>query len=113
MKKLLIIIASLAFIGTIAFAVSYKNNTYQKLADENLLASEYVQTLYAGEINGLINSKNGFKMFERINKFVLITKPFEVGVELSAKQEIMRFRIGEIYAKEITSLFAQDPKTDM
>ena len=34
MKKLLIIIASLAFIGTIAFAVSYKNNTYQKLADE-------------------------------------------------------------------------------
>ena len=80
---------------------------------ENLLASEYMQTLYAGEINGLINSKNGFKMFERINKFVLITKPFEVGVELSAKQEIMRFRIGEIYAKEIASLFTQDPKADM
>ena len=34
MKKLLIIIASLAFVGTVAFAVSYKNNTYQKLADE-------------------------------------------------------------------------------
>ncbi|MFC2282159.1 MAG: AMP-binding protein, partial [Treponema socranskii subsp. buccale] len=80
---------------------------------ENLLASEYIQTLYASEINGLINSKNGFKMFERINKFALITKPFEVGVELSAKQEIMRFRIGEIYAKEIASLFVQDQKADM
>lgn len=80
---------------------------------ENLLASEYMQTLYASEINGLINSKNGFKMFERINKFALITKPFEVGVELSAKQEIMRFRIGEIYAKEIASLFAHDSKSDM
>ena len=34
MKKLLIIIASIAFVGTVAFAVSYKNNTYQKLADE-------------------------------------------------------------------------------
>ena len=80
---------------------------------ENLLASEYIQTLYASEINSLINSKNGFKMFERINKFALITKPFEVGVELSAKQEIMRFRIGEIYAEEIASLFVQDQKADM
>ena len=52
-------------------------------------------------------------MFERINKFALITKPFEVGVELSAKQEIMRFRIGEIYAEEIASLFVQDQKADM
>ena len=34
MKKLLIIIASIAFVGTVAFAVSYKNNTYQKLVDE-------------------------------------------------------------------------------
>ena len=34
MKKLLIIIASIAFVGTVAFAVSYKNNMYRKLADE-------------------------------------------------------------------------------
>lgn len=72
---------------------------------ENLLKSEDILKLYETEINGLINSKNGFKMYERINKFALITKPFEVGVELSAKQEIMRFRINEIYAKEIADLF--------
>ena len=47
-------------------------------------------------------------MFERINKFVLITKDFEVGVELSAKQEIMRFRINEIYKKEIESMFPEE-----
>jgi long-chain acyl-CoA synthetase len=73
----------------------------------NLLASEDIQKLYESEINGLVNSKNGFKMFERVNKFALIKKPFEVGVELSAKQEIMRFRISQIYEKEITAMFTE------
>ena len=45
-------------------------------------------------------------MFERVNRFTLIQKPFEVGVELSAKQEVMRFRINEIYKKEIDEMFA-------
>ncbi|MCR5252998.1 MAG: long-chain fatty acid--CoA ligase [Treponema sp.] len=75
---------------------------------ENLLTSNGIQSLYEGEIANLISSKNGFKMFERINKFTLITKPFEVGVELSAKQEIMRFRINEIYKKEIENMFIEE-----
>lgn len=74
---------------------------------ENLLKSEDIQKLFEIEVNNLISSKTGFKMYERVSKFVLITKPFEVGVELSAKQEIMRFRIGEIYKKEIDSMFAE------
>jgi long-chain acyl-CoA synthetase len=74
---------------------------------ENLLESDDIQKLYENEINSLINSKNGYKMFERINKFVLIKKPFEIGVELSAKQEIMRFRINQIYDKEIKSMFTE------
>ncbi|MBP3709310.1 MAG: hypothetical protein J6I73_02725 [Treponema sp.] len=49
-----------------------------------MLAFDDIQKLYNSEINSLVNAKNGFKMFERINKFVLITKPFEIGVELSA-----------------------------
>ena len=75
---------------------------------ENLLASEEIQKLYETEIANLINAKTGFKMFERINKFTLITKPFEVGVELSAKQEIMRFRINDIYKKEIEAMFKEE-----
>ena len=55
----------------------------------------------------LISAKNGFKMFERIAKFSLITKPFEVGVELSAKQEIMRFRINDLYKDKISAMFAE------
>jgi long-chain acyl-CoA synthetase len=75
---------------------------------DNLLASEEIQTLYDTEINTLISSKNGFKMFERVNRFTLIQKPFEVGVELSAKQEIMRYRISEIYSKEIKAMFTEN-----
>ncbi len=75
---------------------------------ENLINSESIQKLFEGEINSLINPKNGFKMFERVNKFALITKPFEVGVELSAKQEIMRYRLTEIYKDQINKIFADD-----
>ena len=75
---------------------------------ENLINSESIQKLFESEISSLINSKNGFKMFERINKFALITKPFEVGVELSAKQEIMRYRLTEIYKDQIKKIFADD-----
>lgn len=72
---------------------------------ENLLASEDVQHLFENEISSRINARNGFKMFERINKFTLITKPFEVGQELSGKQDLMRPRIYQIYAKEMAAMF--------
>ena len=74
---------------------------------ENLLESEVIQKLYETEIANLISAKNGFKMFERISKFSLITKPFEVGVELSAKQEIMRFRINDLYKDKIAAMFEE------
>ena len=74
---------------------------------ENLLASDVIQKLYENEIANLISAKNGFKMFERVSKFTLITKPFEVGVELSAKQEIMRFRINDLYKEQIAAMFTE------
>lgn len=75
---------------------------------ENLLESEDIQKLYENEVSGLINPKNGFKMFERINQFALITKQFEVGLELSAKQEIMRYRLTEIYKQQIEVMFKDE-----
>jgi long-chain acyl-CoA synthetase len=54
----------------------------------------------------LICGKNGFRLFERINRFELLEKPFEQGVELSAKQEIMRYKLEEIYTRQIRKLFS-------
>ncbi|MCD1655822.1 AMP-binding protein [Treponema zuelzerae] len=71
----------------------------------DLLSDLQVRKLYESEIADLVNSRNGFKLFERINRFVLLEKQFETGVELSAKQEIMRYKLNDLYKKEIASLF--------
>ncbi len=71
----------------------------------DLLKTPEINHLIENEVGLRINAKNGFKMYERINKVGLLEKPFEVGVELSAKQEIMRYKINDIYAKEIKALY--------
>ena len=70
-----------------------------------MVKSQEVLHLIETEVATRVNAKNGFKSYERINKIALLEKPFEVGVELSAKQEIMRYRINEIYSSEIKKLF--------
>ena len=71
----------------------------------DLLSTPEINHLIENEVGLRINAKNGFKMYERINKVGLLEKPFEVGVELSAKQEVMRYKINDIYAKEIKALY--------
>ncbi len=83
-----------------------ENNLPYKDYDE-LVHSEAVYKLLDAEIQERINPKNGFKSFERVNRFAIITKPFEVGVELSAKQEMMRYRISEQYKKLIDGIFKE------
>lgn len=72
---------------------------------EELVNLEPMHKLFEKEINERICAKNGFKSFERVAKISIITKPFEVGVELSAKQEMMRYKISKLYENEIASLF--------
>lgn len=72
---------------------------------EDLARSPEIKRLLEGEISHRINSKNGFKMFERINKIAVLPKEFEVGAELSAKTEISRYKINDIYSSEIKKLF--------
>ena len=72
---------------------------------EEMAKSGEVLRLLETEVAVRISPKNGFKTYERINKIGILTKDFEVGKELSAKQEIARFKINEIYAKEIKALF--------
>ena len=73
--------------------------------NSDLLKTPEINHLIENEVGLRINAKNGFKMYERINKVGLLEKTFEVGVELSAKQEIMRYKINDIYAKEIKALY--------
>ena len=73
---------------------------------EELIKDERIKNFYEKTVSKLISHHNGFKMYERINKICLLANEFKVGVELSAKQDIMRYKIEEIYKKEIDALFA-------
>ena len=72
---------------------------------EGVLESAEVKNLIQSEIDNKINSSKEFRTCERIYKFALLQESFKVGEELSAKQEMMRHKIAQKYAKEIAILF--------
>lgn len=72
----------------------------------DLVAEPSVRKHIRAEIDQVVNRANGFRNFELVNRFVLLAAPFEVGRELSAKQEIKRHVIAEEYAEDIASLFS-------
>jgi long-chain acyl-CoA synthetase len=74
---------------------------------ELLLQQPEINELVAAEVADRVSPKTGFKPFERVFKFTLLAKPFEVGRELSSKQELLRHRVTALYAKEIHRLFRQ------
>lgn len=84
-----------------------KENNIEFKNYEELVETDSIKKLLEKEVAEAINSKNGFKSFERINKLSVITKPFEVGIELSAKQEMMRYRIAEIYKDKIAAMYSE------
>jgi long-chain acyl-CoA synthetase len=73
---------------------------------EHLEEIPEVKALVNREIQNAVSSKHGFKSFEQVNRFVILDHSFEVGKELSAKQEVKRHRIQELYKDEITSMYA-------
>jgi len=73
----------------------------------SLLEQPEVKELINSEINSYISIKNGFKPFERIYYFALLPSPFEEGRELSAKLDLKRHVINELYADQIKKLFEE------
>lgn len=82
-----------------------KANHVPYISRTDMLELPDVQELINSEIQALVCQKNGFKHFERIYRFALIPRSFEIGKELSAKQEIKRHVINDLYKKEIAALF--------
>jgi long-chain acyl-CoA synthetase len=82
-----------------------KDNAIPIVDYESLIQQPEVMELIDSEISERVSARGGFKTFERIFRFALLPAPFEVGRELSAKQEIKRHAIVEIYHKEVKKLF--------
>ena len=86
----------------------------ERYADENhipydgysdLVRDSSILELLESQISGLVSAKNGFRGFERIYRFRPVEKPFEVGEELSSKQEVRRHVVAQKYRALIADIF--------
>jgi long-chain acyl-CoA synthetase len=70
-----------------------------------LAASPQTRALMEAEIRRLINPEHGFKSHELIADFRFVTKPFEVGQELTATFKLKRHVITAQYASLIEEMY--------
>jgi len=66
---------------------------------------EKQQQLFQSEIRRLISTEHGFKAFEKIGPWRLLSKPFEVGDELTGTYKLKRHLIAEKYRELIKEMF--------
>jgi long-chain acyl-CoA synthetase len=77
------------------------------LPKEDLLEHPEIIEHISHEISSRVNAKRGFREFERVFRFKLISKHFEEPVELSGSLKMKRDVINQIYKKEIAELFSR------
>ncbi|MFP4375126.1 MAG: AMP-dependent synthetase/ligase [Spirochaetaceae bacterium] len=70
-----------------------------------LIRRAEARSIIEAEVGDLVSAKHGFRGFEQIFRVLLVADQFEIGRELSAKQEVKRHVIRETYAAEIERLF--------
>ncbi len=85
-----------------------KENGVSETDKEKLITNPKVVDLYKKEIKALNNTKTGFKAFEQVTPFFLITKQFEVGDELTNLLKMKRHVIAEKYKDKISALYAAE-----
>lgn len=73
---------------------------------ENLESIEEVRLLINSEVTTLVSKAKGFKSFEQISRFKILSDSFKSGTELSAKGEIKRNVINEKYKDDINGMYA-------
>ncbi|NLV83335.1 MAG: long-chain fatty acid--CoA ligase [Spirochaetales bacterium] len=98
-------LSALIVCDTKAIEMYVKQNAIPYMARFDICELPEVSELLTSEIAEQVSAKNGFKSYERINRFAILKHSFKVGQELSAKQEVMRHKINELYKKEIQALF--------
>ncbi len=73
----------------------------------DLLVNEDVNRLYSKHISDTINTKSGFKNFEKIVGFVLLQDSFSIGEELTNTLKLKRYYISQKYEDKIKLIFSK------
>ncbi|HOV13585.1 MAG TPA: AMP-binding protein, partial [Spirochaetota bacterium] len=76
-------------------------NNYEELCKKNEIIEEFSKL-----IKNKINTTNGFKSYEKIISFTLLTTPFEVGKELTLSLKMKRNVIMEKYHTVIEEMYS-------
>ncbi|TGN08240.1 AMP-dependent synthetase/ligase [Leptospira ilyithenensis] len=85
-----------------------KENGIGETDKQKLIENPKIVDFYKKEIKALNNVKTGFKSFEQVTPFFLITKQFEVGDEMTNLHKMKRHLIAEKYKNKITALYASE-----
>ncbi|QFP41768.1 long-chain fatty acid--CoA ligase [Borrelia miyamotoi] len=75
---------------------------------DDLLSNKSVNNLYSKCVSDIVNSKAGFKNFERIVGFILLKDAFVIGEELTNTLKLKRYYIFKKYHNKIMRLFNKD-----
>lgn len=84
-----------------------KENGWGDSSSEDWTKHPEVRDFYSHLIREHISAAKGFRNCELIGSFVLLSKPFRVGVELTTTLKIRRNVVAEMYAEEIDSLYSE------
>ena len=82
-----------------------RENKVEYIESEELIEHPEFQEVIRMEIDSLINAKAGFKLFEHVYRFKLLSKAFEVGDEMTNTMKIKRPVVYKKYNREIEDLF--------
>lgn len=82
-----------------------EENGISEKAPEKLIVHPKVVEFYKKEVRNFNSVKTGFKNFEQVQYVTLITKPFEVGDELTNLMKMKRHVITEKYKDRILELY--------
>ncbi len=86
--------------------VSFSNaNNMKENSVDALLKYPEINDLYKKEIQRLISESNGFKPFERVRHFAIISKSFEKGDELNNTLKILRHVVSAKYKDLIEKMY--------
>ncbi|MGD2062344.1 MAG: AMP-binding protein [Nitrospirota bacterium] len=72
---------------------------------QEAVVHEEIHSLFSCEIRRLVSAERGFKPYERVRRFALLSEPFSVGRELTHTLKMRRNVIAKLYAKEIAEMF--------
>jgi len=88
--------------------LDYRQAGFNERTLEDLAQNDIARKIIKTEIRRIVSAANGFKKYEQIYDFILLTEHFQVGEELTNLFKIKRHIVHTKYADKIAALFESE-----